>query len=103
MATVRGTAVLYGTPRITNPRVLNSTYGENERLRAAVVEWQIRHSRSGLFGKYGYVTYFPLWYPALVSALAGIGVLRLGRRFTLRSALIATTVAAGLLGIAVAL
>ena len=45
--------------------------------------------------------YFPLWYPALVFALASITALRLGRRFTLRSALIATMVVAGLLGMAV--
>jgi hypothetical protein len=47
--------------------------------------------------------FFPLWYPALIFALAGVGVLRLGRRFTLRSAIIATTVVAGLLGMAVGL
>lgn len=47
--------------------------------------------------------YFPLWYAALVFALFGIGALRLGRRFTLRSVIIATTVVAGLLGIVVAL
>jgi hypothetical protein len=46
---------------------------------------------------------FPLWYPALIFALAGVAALRLGRRFTLRSAIIATTVVAGLLGMAVAL
>ncbi|BBO33232.1 hypothetical protein [Lacipirellula parvula] len=46
---------------------------------------------------------FPTWYPALVFALAGVGALRLGRRFTLRSAIIATTVVAGLLGMVVAL
>ena len=45
--------------------------------------------------------FFPLWYPAF--ALAAVGVLRLGQRFTLRSAIIATTVVAGLLGMAVAL
>jgi hypothetical protein len=44
---------------------------------------------------------FPVLYPALVFALAGVAALRLGRRFTLRSALIATTVVAGLLGMAV--
>ncbi len=44
----------------------------------------------------------PLWYPALIFALAGVASLRL-RRFTLRSALIAKTVLAGLLGMAVAL
>ena len=40
---------------------------------------------------------------ALVSALAGVASLRLGRRFTLRTAIIATTVVAGLLGMAVIL
>ena len=45
---------------------------------------------------------FPLWYPTLVFALAGFGALR-HDRFTLRSAIIATTVAAGLLGMVVAL
>ena len=44
---------------------------------------------------------FPLWYPALVFALAAGGVLRLGQRFTIRSALIATTVVAALLGMMV--
>ena len=46
---------------------------------------------------------FPLWYPALIFALAGVAALRFGGRFTLRSAIIATAVVAGLLGIAVAL
>ena len=49
------------------------------------------------------VSDFPLWYPALIFALAGVASLRLGRRFTLRSAIIATTVVAGLLGMAVIL
>jgi hypothetical protein len=47
--------------------------------------------------------YFPLWYPALILAIVGVAALRLGRRFTLRSAIIATTVVAGLLGMAVGL
>jgi hypothetical protein len=58
---------------------------------------------NGLFGSYGESVYFPLWYPAFVFALAGVCALRLGRRFTLRSAIIATTVVAGLLGMAVGL
>ena len=45
----------------------------------------------------------PLLFPALIFALAGVAALRLGRRFTLRSAIIATTVVAGLLGMAVGL
>ena len=45
--------------------------------------------------------HFPLWYPALVFALAAVGVLRIGQRFTIRLALIATTVVAALLGMIV--
>ncbi|MBL9161898.1 MAG: hypothetical protein JNL18_04055 [Planctomycetaceae bacterium] len=40
---------------------------------------------------------------ALIIALAGLAALRLGRRFTLRSSIIATTLVAGLLGLAVIL
>ena len=47
--------------------------------------------------------HFPIFYPAIIFALAGVASLRLGRRFTIRSAIIATTVVAGLLGIAAAL
>ncbi len=59
--------------------------------------------QQGQFGSHANGVYFPLWYPALIFALAGIASLRLGRRFTLRSALIFTAVAAGLLGMAVIL
>ena len=55
------------------------------------------------FGIEGRKVYFPHWYPALVFALAGVATRRLGRRFTLRSAIIATTVVAELLGMAVVL
>jgi hypothetical protein len=57
----------------------------------------------GRFGGDGGAVYFPLWYPALIFALAGAAALRLGRRFTLRSAIIATTVLCALLGMAVIL
>jgi hypothetical protein len=56
----------------------------------------------GVFGKIGDTIYFPLWYPALVFALAGVGILRFGR-FTIRSALIVTTIVAVLLGMVVVL
>lgn len=46
---------------------------------------------------------FPLLYPALVSALAGMGVLRFRRQFSLRSAMITTTVVATLVGMTVIL
>ena len=59
------------------------------------------HHSHGMFGPVSQSgIYFPLWYPALIFALAGVCVLRLGRRFTLRSAIIVTTVVAGLLGMA---
>ena len=63
----------------------------------------VRH-RQGIFGptsKTG--VYFPLWYPALVFALAGVGVLRFRRQFSIRSALVAVSVVAALLGMTVIL
>ena len=68
--------------------------------RAKVQQTTIRPQR---FGRMDGGFYFPIWYAALIFALAGIATLRLGRRFTLRSAIIATTVMAGLLGMAVGL
>jgi hypothetical protein len=50
----------------------------------------------------GLSVYFPLWYPALIFAFAGVANLRVSR-FTIRSTIIATTIAAGLLGMAVVL
>ena len=47
--------------------------------------------------------YFPLWYPALVFALAGVGVIRFRRQFSIRSALIAFAVVAALLAMPLAL
>jgi hypothetical protein len=43
-------------------------------------------------------SFFPLWYPALSFALFGVAALKLGCRFTLRWAIIATMVVAGVLG-----
>ena len=64
-----------------------------------LTEWGATDS----FGSSHNSAFFPLWYPALIFALAGVATLNLGRRFTLRSAVIATTVVAGLLGMAVIL
>ncbi|MBL9165829.1 MAG: hypothetical protein JNL18_24105 [Planctomycetaceae bacterium] len=55
------------------------------------------------FGWYGTGYYFPLWYPALVSALSGVGVIRFRRQFSIRSALIAFAVVAALLAMPLAL
>lgn len=54
-------------------------------------------------GGNGQGVYFPLWYPALIFALAGVAAFRFRRQFTIRSALIAVTVVAALLGMVVAL
>ena len=60
-------------------------------------------ARNGAFGIiYPDEVYFPLWYPALVFALASVGILRIGR-FTIRSALVAMTIVATLLGMVVIL
>ncbi|MBL9164603.1 MAG: hypothetical protein JNL18_17880 [Planctomycetaceae bacterium] len=58
---------------------------------------------AGLFSRGRQTVYFPLWYPALIFALAGVGVLRVRRKFSIRSALICLTVVAALLGMAVTL
>jgi hypothetical protein len=57
--------------------------------------------RRGMIGQIWHCFYFPTWYASAVAAFAGVGVLRLGRRFTLRAALIATTIVTLLLGMAV--
>lgn len=56
----------------------------------------------GSFGRHANSIHFAMWYPALVFALAGVAALRVGR-FTIRSALIGTTIVAALLGMVVAL
>ena len=59
--------------------------------------------RHGAFGVVGPLTFFPIWYPALTFAFAGVGVLRFRRQFSIRSAMIGLTVVAALLGMAVRL
>jgi hypothetical protein len=58
---------------------------------------------SGYFGIVRNLYYFPLWYSALLFALAAVAAIRVGRRFTLRSTIVATTIVAALLGMVVAL
>ncbi|QDT74030.1 hypothetical protein [Lacipirellula limnantheis] len=58
----------------------------------------------GRFGAVDTATvFFPLWYPALVFALAGVGVIRFRRQFSIRSALIVFAVVAALLAMPLAL
>jgi hypothetical protein len=57
----------------------------------------------GSFGRIPNGVYFPIWYPALIFGLAGVGILRFRRQFSIRSALICVSVVAALLGMVVAL
>jgi hypothetical protein len=56
-----------------------------------------------VMGSKATIIFFPLWYPALVFALAGVAALRFRRQFSIRSALVAVSVVAALLGMVVAL
>jgi hypothetical protein len=57
----------------------------------------------GVFRQASKSIYFPLWYPPLIFAVAGVGVLRFRRQFSIRSAFVAVSVVAALLGMAVIL
>jgi hypothetical protein len=68
---------------------------------------QIR-DRAATSGRFGIEAdepsaYLPIWFLSLVFALAGVGVLRFRRQFSIRSTLVTVTVVAALLGMAVAL
>lgn len=73
------------------------------RDETRLTAFEARVKSEGRFAANGRTLYFPLWYPALVCAVAAIGVLRLDGRFTIRSALLATLVVTLLLGLAAAL
>ena len=64
---------------------------------------EIAIEETGRFGVYRSFPHFPLWYPVLIFALAGVGVLRFRRQFSIRSALLCVSVVAALLGMAVIL
>ncbi|QDT74032.1 hypothetical protein [Lacipirellula limnantheis] len=67
--------------------------------------WEVEHAvrqTGSHFGKFSVVAlrenwYCPHWYPALIFTLAGVGVIRFRRQFSIRSALIAFAVVAALL------
>ena len=69
---------------------------ESRQSNAKLVE-------SGTFFRSSNAIFFPHWFGALIFALAGFGVLRFRRRFSIRSALICVSVVALLLGMAVIL
>lgn len=64
---------------------------------------QAESDSRGMFGRIGNMVFFPLWYPAINFALAGVAALRISRQFSIRSALITVSLVAALLGMAVAL
>ncbi|WP_428304829.1 hypothetical protein [Lacipirellula sp.] len=47
--------------------------------------------------------FLPLWWGSLIFALAAVAAIRIGRQFTLRSALLGMSVVAALLGMVAAL
>ncbi|MBA4106139.1 MAG: hypothetical protein C0485_10295 [Pirellula sp.] len=77
---------------VTEPR--NAYHDANLQLK--LEQW-------GRFGVSDTELLFPLWYPALIFALAGVAALRFRRQFSIRSALLALSIVAALLGMAVAL
>ena len=80
-------------------RSSHSSYKLTPKTQSQVLdELSLTSRRLGQTGAY---RYFPLWYPSLILVLAGVGVLRFRRQFSIRSAMICLTVAAALLGIAV--
>jgi hypothetical protein len=83
------------------PRGWQHRVAQLSGTRLSVAENLVRDQ--GIFGRTGQSIYFPLWYPALVFALAGVAALRVRRHFSIRSALIAVSVVAALLGMVVAL
>ena len=84
------------------PSYPNRTNPDSEWRRRQIRERAARHGIIGVSDDAACV-YFPLWYPALVFALAGVGVLRFRRQFSIRSAIVVVSVVAVLLGIIVAL
>ena len=102
--TFRGSLVV-GSQQFTPNRYGKYPPYASLSAQAMPVDFESIDSRIKPVGRFGKVNpsgiYLPLWYASLLFALAGVAALRLGRRFTLRSAIIATTVVAGLLGMAV--
>jgi hypothetical protein len=89
-----------------DPRVSAAAEGQ---LQSTQIEYAINvhagvySGKLAIIGRIASIVYFPLWYPALIFALAGVAALRVSRQFSIRTVLVAMTVAAALIGIAVIL
>jgi hypothetical protein len=91
-ATTRASLWKYGSrPRVEVESASSTNGDENGRLFGA--SWSDS----------AWAINFPVLYPALVFALAGVATLRFRRQFSIRSALVAVTVVAALLGMVVIL
>ncbi len=101
---LRGTGAL-GTQVIA--RTPHWKYGSRPRAEVESVESADGDENGRRFGAVWndavWFINFPVLYPALVFALAGLGVLRFRRQFSIRSAMITTTVVATLVGMTVIL
>ncbi len=89
-------------PQRSNSQLITSWRAETEEITEPNNFASHRIAQSGFFGQTVRGFYFPIWFPALIFAVAAVAAIRVSR-FTLRSAIIATTVVAGLLGMAVIL
>lgn len=97
----------------TSPATTNAGLGTNWQhysseaqfigARRDNIAWMKKRFGRFHFSMVPATVYFPLWYPALAFALAGVAAVKLGPRFNLRSAIIVTAVIAALLGMLVTL
>lgn len=93
----KGYAIVTSADQDVRPSPTYQRIPQNSDVRLAAIESRIAKGKQ--FCVVGRTLYFPLWYPAIVLASMGVGVLRLGNRFTIRSMILTTTVISLLLGI----
>ena len=97
-----GSVSVFDLPKPVGPVPLR-WHHSSEVLTAEVTSLNSRQRRNGYFRTTHGRAQFPLWYPALIFAIAGVAALRFRRQFTIRSALFAMSVVAALLGMVAAL
>ena len=106
--TFRGSLVIVSQEFTPNPNGKFPPYASLS-AQALPVDFAAIDCRTKPVGRFGRVNatgigiYIPLWYAGLLFALAGVGVLRFRRQFSIRSALVVVSVVAALLGMAVVL
>ncbi len=93
----KGFVVITSANQESPPVLTIQSIPHYSNMRFAALESRV--AKDGQFCVVGRTVYFPLWYPALVVASIGVGVLRISKRFTIRSTILTTSVAALWLGI----